>query len=81
MAPGLSLDMGYAMQTKTQIIRTPSGDKPVTLPRLPDDAAIGLPDDRAETYPRFTLVRMMPRKRFTGPARIVAEELIRLGAR
>jgi len=69
------------MQTKTQIIRTPSGDKPVTLPRLPDDAAIGLPDDRAETYPRFTLVARFQRKRFTGPARIVAEELIRLGAR
>ena len=69
------------MQTKTQIIRTPSGDKPVTLPRLPNDAAIGLPDDRAETYPRFTLVRIAPRKRVTGPARLVAEELIRLGAR
>jgi len=44
------------------------------------NAAIGLPDDRAETYPRFTLVRIAPRKRFTGPARLVAEELIRLGA-
>lgn len=69
------------MQTKTQIIRTPSGDKPVTLPRLPDDAAIGLPDDRDETYPRMTMVKPKPRKRFTGPARLVAEELIRMGAR
>jgi len=69
------------MQTKTQVIRTPSGDKPVTLPRLPDDAAIGLPDDRAETYPRFTLVRMAPRDRRSGHVRLVAEELIRLGAR
>jgi len=26
-------------------------------------------------------VRIAPRKRFTGPARLVADELIRLGAR
>lgn len=47
-------------------------EAPVSVVRMPWDADVTGPDDRMETHPRQTLVRVPPRRRFGPRAAMVA---------